>query len=80
MDGLDGAPLKKLFYISGDRNFDNSVGISGEGKTPMSLEDAMESVRDLVEDGGGEMYIIECRVIRRIVRGRVRIETIEQSK
>lgn len=74
---LDGADPKLPFYIVGNLNLDGSVDISSEGKDPLSLVVAMAHAQEIVEDSGGTIFVIECRVIRKVSRGRVRIETIK---
>jgi hypothetical protein len=72
-----GADPKLPFYITGDLFLDGSVDIASEGKDPMSLEYALEHAKGLVEECGGTMYVIECRVVQKITRGRVRVESIK---
>ena len=67
----------KPFYIIADRNVDGSLDIDGEGKTPMELSVAIDQAKNSVDEHGGIEFVIECRAIRRVSRGKLRIETIK---
>lgn len=67
----------KPFYIIADRNCDGSLDIDSEGKTPMELSVALDQAKLSVEEHGGTEFVIECRAIRRISRGKLRIATIK---
>lgn len=77
---LSGADPRLPFYITGDLNLDGSVDISSEGKDPLSLEAALDHAKMLVEDAGGTMFVIECRVVRKVTRGRLRIEPVKSAQ
>ena len=72
------ADPKKPFYITAWLNLDGNLDISSEGKDPLSFETAFESAREQIDDHGDDaIYIIECRAIRRLTRGKIRIETVK---
>lgn len=74
---LQGADPQLPFYITGDLWLDGSVDISNEGKDALSLEAALDLAKEAVCENGGAMYVIECRVVRKITRRSVRVETIK---
>lgn len=74
---LSGADPLLPFYITGDLWPDGSVDINSEGKDPLSLECALDNAKELVEEHGGAMFVIECRVVRKVTRRSVRVQTIK---
>jgi hypothetical protein len=74
---LSGADPKFPFYITGDLWPDGSVEICNEGKDSLSLEAAIELATDTVTEHGGTMYVVECRVVRKVTRRSVKVETIK---
>jgi hypothetical protein len=74
---LSGADPLLPFYITADLWADGSIDISSEGKDPLSIETALDLARKLVEEHGGTMFIIECRVVRKITRRTARVQTIK---
>lgn len=74
---LRGADPLFPFYITGDLWPDGSVEIGNEGKDALSLEAALELAKEAVAEHGGAMYVVECRVVRKITRRSVKVETIK---
>lgn len=73
----EGADPALPFYITGDLWPDGSVDINSEGKDPLSLDVALEQAKELVEEHGGAMFVIECRVVRKITRRTARVQVIK---
>ncbi len=67
------------FYIIADGDC-GLVYVEDEGKDPLTFDAAMDVARQRVEDHGGVQFVVECRCIRRVQRGRLRVETVKQKK
>jgi hypothetical protein len=72
---LSGADPKLPFYITAWLNLDGSLDISSEGKDPLCFDVAIEHAKEQIDDyGDNVLYVIECRVVRRVTRGKIRVE------
>ncbi len=75
---LSGADPKLPFYITGCLNPDGSIDISSEGKDPLAFDVAVENAKDMIDNYGDDaIYVIECRAVRKIYRGKVRVEQVK---
>lgn len=76
-----GVPIDRVFYIRGDQLPNGSLDIEAEGPEPMlSLADITERVSEMAEDHGGTHFIVECRVIRKVSRGKVRVVDLPRRR
>lgn len=75
---LSAADPKAPFYITAWLNLDGSHHISSEGKDTLAYEAALESAKEQIEAYGDDaLYIIECRAIRKVSRGKIRVTPIK---
>lgn len=73
-----GADPKLPFYITSTLHTDGSLDVSSEGMDPLSLDAATARAKEMIEEYGDEaIFVVECRVVRKLYRGKVRVEPIK---
>lgn len=78
-DELDGEfrPMpNQVFFILADENLNGSLDISSEGKTPMQKTVAVDQAKQQVDNNGGVSYVVECRTILRVKRGKMQVNKV----
>lgn len=69
------ADPKLPFYITAWLDLDGSIDLASEEKDPLSLREALESAKEQIEEYGDDaIYVIECRAVRRVTKGKIRVE------
>jgi hypothetical protein len=62
------------FYFYGAGNDDDTIDVTSEGITPLpTLARAVDYATELTRDHGGAHFVIECKVVARVSRGRIRV-------
>lgn len=62
------------FYFYGSADDDEIIDVTSEGITPiLGFDDAVTFATDLTKDHGGAHFVIECKVVAKVSRGRVRV-------
>ncbi len=68
---------RKVFYIWSDLDADDGVDIETSVPTPGTKEEVMEEVRALLDEHGGQYYVVECRCIQLVKRGTMKVIPIK---
>ena len=67
----------KFFVKIAAWNSDDTLGVDCEGLTArLAVETATDDALEEVENNGGEVYVYECRAVRKVVRGKTRVINI----
>lgn len=62
------------FYFYGSADDDDIIDVTSEGITPLaSLDGAISYATDLTMDHGGAHFVIECKVVAKVSRGKIRV-------
>jgi hypothetical protein len=69
----------KTFYIWADENPDGTLDIESEVPTPGPFNETLSRIKDIIDDHGGTMYLIECKCIRKIKRGKISVTPIKNK-
>lgn len=60
-------------------NADDTIDFACEGlDASHDIQEIIGLAVDMVEEHGGEIYVYECRPVRKIVRGKTRIITLKK--
>lgn len=75
---LDGADVRKPFYVICPVHLDGSADISSEGLNHYAdMSDAVGDAKDQTEQHGVAMLVIECHAVRKVTRGPVRVSALK---
>lgn len=79
---MTGLNPRKRFYISyGALNSDGTVDHTWEARDAHeTLEEAIAQATEEADQHGGELFVYECRPIKRIARITVRVEDVEEEQ
>jgi hypothetical protein len=62
------------FYFWGAADDDEIIDVTSEGITPLpTLDGAISYATDQTRDHGGAHFVIECKVVAKVSRGRIRV-------
>ncbi len=70
-------PRKVIYIKHAVWNIDDTIGFAWEAPTAShDLKEMIAEAVDEVNEHGGKAYILECRVIRRVERGKAKVFTV----
>jgi len=73
-------PLRP-FYIAFDIWLDKTIDADQQvGQPTADLDRAIEEAVASIEENGGVLYVVECRAVRKIVRGKTRVIPIQAGR
>jgi len=59
-----------VFYIVGEKDLNGFIDLASEGKETYSLNEAVDVANGYAMDHHGTPWIIECRCVKQIKRGK----------
>lgn len=71
------ADPNQLFYIVADADLGGLIDLNIEGKDCLPIDEAIELAKERCGNDGHPQYVVECRVVRRVSRGKMRVETVQ---